>query len=475
MSRLVFRFLRVGTLLVVFGLLVAACGTPAPATTTTATEASPAATEASPAASTASGQKIQITVSDAPSIDDAKGQEQWKATIAGFAKIRPDVEVIGVPGGYDPKAFAAKVAGGTLEDAFGVWNTEPQKFIKQGIVADVTDYVKQWEHGGEFRPELLQVSSDESGRIYGIPVNTYGIHLVYSRKLFEQAGLDPNNPPKTWEEVRQVAKQIKDKTGVPGFAIQSKDNGGGWQFTIMLYSYGAQLEEQEGEQWQANLNSDTGVTVLQLLKDMRWTDKSMPEEQLLDGGKIDEMLGTGRVAMTFGGPDGPSGLANKYKVDIKDFGVAALPQNGGNATLSGGYTYMFNAKTSPEKLQAAVDWALYRYLSPELYELDLKQRVAAGELVGAPNPTVFTNGPLQEQLDQIRAKYSNVPAEIYAPFVAEASNITLRQEEPIETQKMYAQFTTVLQAILTDQSADPKQQLDTANQQFQAILDQAAQ
>ena len=35
--------------------------------------------------------------------------------------------------------------------------------------------------------------------------------------LFEQAGLDPDNPPTTWDEVREAAKTITEKTGKAGF------------------------------------------------------------------------------------------------------------------------------------------------------------------------------------------------------------------------------------------------------------------
>jgi ABC-type glycerol-3-phosphate transport system substrate-binding protein len=212
---------------------------------------------------------------------------------------------------------------------------------------------------------------------------------------------------------------------------------------------------------------------MQMLKEMRWTDNSLTEEQLLDRGKIEEMMATDRVAMMLGGPDNPGGMATQYSTDIKNFGVAQLPQDGGNATISGGYAYMFSAKSSPEQLKAAIDWVLYRLFSPQEYELGLKEAVERGELVGHPSYSLFRSGPFLEERQQILAKYANVPAEIYKPFVENLDKISLKLEPPIETQAMYAEFTNVMQAVLTDKSADPKALLDTANKNFQAVIDKA--
>ena len=451
---------------------------PAPQATAPAPQATaapaPEATSA-PTPGPASSAKVKILVDGGPGPDDEKGKANFQALVDRFHKVRPDVEIQSVPGGYDPQQFAAKMAAGTVENAFGVWFTEVQKLIKQGVAADITDYFKQWEHFDEIRPETLKVVTGPDGRIYGIPVDTYGIGMVYHRTLFEKAGLDPNRPPETWEELRQYAKQIKDKTGAAGFAISSKDNAGGWQFTTILYTMGVDVEQNVNGKWVAALNDPKVVQALQMLKEMRWTDGSMTEEQLLDRGKIEEMMATDRVAMMLGGPDNPGGMATQYSTDIKNFGVAQLPQDGGNATISGGYAYMFSAKSSPEQLKAAVDWVLYHYFAPEEYELGLKEAVERGDLIGHPSYSLFKSGPFLQERQQILAKYANVPQEIYQPFIAKLDKITLKLEPPIEAQALYAELTNVLQAVLTDQSADPKALLETANKNVQAVLDKAQQ
>jgi ABC-type glycerol-3-phosphate transport system substrate-binding protein len=484
MNGLVTRNVRLSTVFVIIALILAACTAPAANTpaNSPAAESSPAA--ASNGAATASpspdaagspaaggGDAVAITVSDGPAEDDEQANKDAYAQIVErFRQKSPNVTVNTTAGGYNPEAFAAKLAGGTVEDAFGVWFTETQRFIDQGVVADITDQLNASDcPASSFAPEALEsVSAD--GRIYGIPVNMYGQGLAYNRALFEQAGLDPDQPPTTWEELRQYADQISERTSVPGFAFLSTENQGGWHFTTVLYSMGGDAQQEQNGEWTATFNNDQGVQVLEMLKEMRWTDQSMTEEQLLNIGKVNELFATGQVAMIIGGI--PGDLERTFGGSFEDYGLAALPQDGGNATLGGGYAYMFNSDASPEELEAAIDWVCHRYFDPVEYEAGLKLAQTKGDAIGFPEVPVVT-GDAQEERQTILAKYTNLPVENFQPFVEGMQTIEIRTEPPVEVQKMYAAIDPAVQAVLTDQNADPQQVLEAAAQQFQPVMQQA--
>jgi hypothetical protein len=72
----------------------------------------------------------------------------------------------------------------------------------------------------------------------------------------------------------------------------------------------------------------------------------------------------------------------------------------------------------------------------------------------------------------LNKKYANVPLQNYTPFTS--STVALRAEPRNQTQKMYATLDPVMQAILTNPSADPQTLLNQAAQQFQQILDSSA-
>lgn len=417
-------------------------------------------------------QQVWITVTDAPG-EEAPEQirEHYEQLVERFKEVRPDVAIESHPRGFGGQdVFAAKVTGGTLETGFGVWFTEPQRLIAQGIVADISEPLKAWPQFASYNPDVLQVVTGPNDQLFGIPVNVYALSLAYNRQLFEQAGLDPDAPPTTWDETRTAAKQIADNTDTAGFAFLSTNNQGGWHFTTLMYTLGGSPVEDQNGQWVATFNNEIGVQVGELLKTMRWVDRSMTEEQLLTQETVTELLATGQVAMAISGI--PGSLA-QYGADINDFGLGVVPQGGGNAVLGGGYAWMFNADASPEQLQAAVDWVLFRYFDLDNNRSSMEASIAAGNPVGFPSPPLFT-GELQQR-QALEAELATVPTELYAPYVEGMRSIEVRPEpSAIDVQKLYAAIDPVVQAILTEEDADPKRLLDEAAQQYQSsVLDAA--
>ncbi|WP_199155325.1 extracellular solute-binding protein [Chromobacterium sp. ASV23] len=57
-----------------------------------------------------------------------------------------------------------------------------------------------------------------NGKVYAFPHYNGANVIAYNAELFKKAGLDPNKPPKSFDEELQYAKTIKAKTGVAGFA-----------------------------------------------------------------------------------------------------------------------------------------------------------------------------------------------------------------------------------------------------------------
>ena len=66
--------------------------------------------------------------------------------------------------------------------------------------------------------------SDTDGNLLSLPWNSSTPILFYNKAAFEKAGLDPNSPPSTWEEMHWVSKRLIEKGAATcGFTI-------GWQF-----------------------------------------------------------------------------------------------------------------------------------------------------------------------------------------------------------------------------------------------------
>jgi hypothetical protein len=228
---------------------------------------------------------------------------------------------------------------------------------------------------------------------------------------------------------------------------------------------------QSADGAKATFNSDKGVSVLQLLKDMRFTDNSITKAQGYTQDKTLQLLATNKVAMVVMAPDQLNTLQSQYGADLKNFGLAAMPQNGGNATLTGGNLWIFNPKSSADVIKAAFDFVTYSNFDLAVVEQSNAQKAANGQAVGAPTAQMF-KGDFQQKLSALDTKYSTVPRENYASYINSKS--ALRPEPRKQTQKMYAALDGPMQAVLTDANADPGALLNKAAQQFQQVLDSTA-
>ena len=102
----------------------------------------------------------------------------------------------------------------------------------------------------------------------GLPFSISAPIIYYNPDLFKAAGLDPAQPPKTWEDVRRVAKVIRDKTGEYGFYMQEyQDN---WATQGLLTSNGAEILKDN----KAVFASKESEDAYRLYADMVLKDKS---------------------------------------------------------------------------------------------------------------------------------------------------------------------------------------------------------
>jgi ABC-type glycerol-3-phosphate transport system substrate-binding protein len=128
---------------------------------------------------------------------------------------------------YRQKVIAAARAG-ELPEVFGILGEKKTlaSFITAGDISELTSYMeennKEWEN--HFYRQALNVtifSADNFYKvkpgIYGVPIDITLMQFVYNKKLFKDAGLNPDRAPATLDELVSMAKKIKEKTGADGF------------------------------------------------------------------------------------------------------------------------------------------------------------------------------------------------------------------------------------------------------------------
>ncbi|TXJ71043.1 extracellular solute-binding protein, partial [Streptomyces lavendulae] len=147
--------------------------------------------------------KTHITVNCWPQPSAKIDHQRFDEDVRTFEKQNPDIDVTAHDAFpcQDPKTFDAKLAGGQMEDVFYTYFTDTERVVSINQAADITEYVKDLKTYKDIAQPLRDAYTVD-GRIYGIPRTNYAMGLLYSKPLFTKAGLDPNKPPATWEEVR---------------------------------------------------------------------------------------------------------------------------------------------------------------------------------------------------------------------------------------------------------------------------------
>jgi len=150
---------------------------------------------------------------------------------------------------YAPReVYVQKVREGaatkTLPDIFGILGEvyDVASFIQAGHVEDLTAALGEGEGSWKsaFFSAALETSRFKDGNVakiapgyYGIPLDVSTIPMIYNKKLFAKAGLDPEKPPKTWDDFLLAGKKLH-ASGVSGFVS-------GWAESWMIYSLATDL------------------------------------------------------------------------------------------------------------------------------------------------------------------------------------------------------------------------------------------
>jgi len=411
-----------------------------------------------------------ISIDCAPPTSKPVAYQQWNADIATFEKAHPNIKVNSIRTNpcETPALFTAALAGGTEANVFYTYFTDKPQVLSDNQAADITSYVTPATVPllNSINPLVLDTQKS-NGKLYGIPYTNYTMGLIINRKLFTQAGLNPNDPPTTWAEVATDAKAItKLGNGIEGYGDYSAGNNGGWHFSAELDALGGTMENSAGTK--ANFDNALGKQVLQNLHDLRYTDNVMGSTQLLAWGTLQKEMAAGKLGMYIAAPDDITYMVQSLGANYADYGMGPIPSVSGTAagTLSGGNDYMFNTKDTPAQIKAGVELVNFLYLTEGQGQFNYARLKATQQAVGLPEPELFT-GAAATTDNADRAANATMPVADFTPYVNAA---VPGDGEPNDAQAVYKVLDTAMASVLTDPNANINQLLSTASNQVNEVL-----
>ena len=433
----------------------------------------------SSAASAASQGTVSISVASLIPGSTKDATTQFNNQVKEFEAANPGIKVKSVQYQWTGPTFAAKLAAGTLPTVFTVPFTDARTLGSNGQLADLSKAVRALPYFKKYNPAVIAEGTTSKGKIIAVPTAAYAQALHYNRKLFAQAGLDPNSPPKTWADVAADAKIIAQKTGETGYAQMGKDdNTAGWILTTMVYSLGGRMETGTGTKAVATLDNPQTLQALNMLKTMRWADKSMGSNFDYGWSDINQAFASGTVGMYVSGSDVFTNLVQASNIDPSIYGLTALPTAVGNpkaSVLAGGTLAAVRPDAKADQVAAAVKWIDFFYEQPLISKVgalrNAKTLVASKQPVGVPALPVFNKAQYDLANTWIKS-YINVPLSQMSSYTSGIFSQKLAPEPEASTQSVYHSLDAAVEAVLTTQDANIPQLLQSANSTAQGLISQ---
>ncbi len=382
------RIAKAGALVAAVSLLATACGSG-----DGTNEAETGGEAESPAASEVSGNLTWWDTSDPTNEGPA-----FDELITRFNEEYPDVKINHqmVPFGEAQNKFkTAAEAGSGAPDILRAEVAWVPEFASLGYLYAL-DGTPALEDADDYFETPLS-SNVFDGKTYGVPQVTDSLALLYNKQLFEKAGLDPENPPATWDEVEQAAQALTSKAKVDGIFV----NPAGYFMLPFMYGEGGDLVDTDAQE--IVVSSDANVKGLQTAVDLVKSGAA-PKPPAADAyTAMMTAFNEGKVAMIINGPWEVNNIRNAENFGgVENLGIAPVPAGSVTAGAPvGGHNYVVYSGMDEAKADAAIAFVNFMnsaesqaFLADELgllptrksaYEID---SVANNPIVSAFSPVV---------------------------------------------------------------------------------------
>jgi multiple sugar transport system substrate-binding protein len=385
------------------------------------------------------------------------GQQQSTARVLTqlvdeFNASHPDVKVEVSSGGVTvddmlPKVISS-IAAGTYPDVVYLYGSWAANIAKSGKTVDLSDRLDEpgfnWD---DFWPASKSIVSP-GGKVIGFPALIDNLSVVYNKKLFDEAGIPYPSADWTWDDFRQIAKELSDPAnhtyGV-NYPV-SGDLDTVWRFFPGLWQLGGQIVSDDNTQ--ALFNSQAGIDNLTLWQQMATVDKSVFFDP--NDAKAEPLFTSGHLGMFVTGP---------WEVPVLQesgvqWGDQILPgYNGDHQTVSGPDNWVILDHGS-ERVDASIEFLTW-LTAPEQ---ELTWMLVTGSL--PVRPSIMDLPGYQEYLDT------------YPGIQTMADNLeNAKNAMPTLTQwpRIVNALGESIASVLLGR-AQPQEALDEAAQQADALL-----
>lgn len=385
-----------------------------------------------------------------------KAADTIQALTDEYVAANPDVKIEAVyAGSYQDTITKTLTAarGGTPPQLSVILSVDMFTLIEEDAIIPFDDLVKTDADKAwltSFYPAFMD-NSMTGGKTYGIPFQRSTPVLYWNKEAFKEAGLDPNTPPKTWEEQIAFGKKLtkRDANGnVTQWGLRIPSSGFPyWLFQGLTTQNDVILANDAGNK--TNFDDPKVVEALQYLVDLS-AKHGVMQPGIIEWGATPKAFFEGQTAMMW---TTTGNLTNVRKNAPFEFGVAMLPANKRRGAPTGGGNFYLFKGASEEQLAAAAEFV--KWISAP--EQAAKWTIATGYV--APRPDAW-------ETDTMKAYAADFPP---ATVARDQLEFAVAELSTYQNQRVTGIFNDALAAAITGQK-DAATALADAQAQAEAIL-----
>ena len=385
-----------------------------------------------------------------------KAAETIEGLTAEYVKQNPDVKIDAVyAGSYQDTVTKVLTAarGGNAPQLSVILSVDLFTLLDEDLILPFDDFVKTDEDKAwlkSFYPAFME-NSQTGGKTYGIPFQRSTPVLYWNKDAFKEAGLDPETPPATWEEMVEFGKKLvkKDANGnVTQWGVRIPSSGFPyWLFQGLTTQNDVILVNNAGNK--TNFDDPKVVEALQYLVDLSTKHKVM-EPGIIEWGATPKAFFERQTAMMWTTTGNLTNVRNNAPFK---FGVAMLPANKRRGAPTGGGNFYLFKGSSPEQLQAAVEFIKWITAPKQA----AKWTIATGYV--APRPSTW-------ETPVMKAYTKDFPPALVA---RDQLQFAVAELSTYENQRVTRIFNDALSAAITGQKS-PADALAEAQQKAEAVL-----
>ncbi|MEV8267720.1 sugar ABC transporter substrate-binding protein [Microbacterium sp. NPDC076911] len=245
------------------------------------------------------------------------------------------VTITHVPADQYMTKFAQSAQTDSLPDLLATDLVFMPQVIDTGALLDLTELLEQSGAAGNLTPAHIQASTHD-GSVYGVPYVADTSLYLYNKDLFEEAGLDPEAPPTTWEGIAEAALAVSELgDDYQGFYVSGGCSGClSYTLSPLFWAQGAEVVDADGKFHYDTTDVQDSLAFLQGLSE---AGTISPSSKTDTGEGFFAVFAAGKTGINFAGGNGVNTSTIGSDPEF-DFGLAPIPGpvEGEWATFSGG-------------------------------------------------------------------------------------------------------------------------------------------